>query len=91
MAILFSRNFPTKLLLFSWWIFLFFMVNSYQANLAAVFTTSLMESNINTAGDLLEIPGMKFGCVKGASFNILQVLSKETYLCTYQLLIFIQN
>ena len=37
-----------------------------------------MESNINTAGDLLEIPGMKFGCVKGASFNILQVLSKET-------------
>ena len=73
MAMLFNRNFPTKLLLFSWWIFLFFMVNSYQANLAAVFTTSLIESNINTANDLLEIPDMKFGSVRGGSLTILQV------------------
>ena len=79
---LFNRNFPTKLLLFSWWIFLFFMVNSYQANLAAVFTTSLMESNINTAGDLLEIPDMKFGSVRGASFNILQVVDSSCILIT---------
>lgn len=38
-----------------------------------------MESNINTAGDLLKIPDMNFGSVRGASFNILQNSQDKTH------------
>ena len=68
------RCLSSKILTFSWWTFLIFLTNSYAANLAAAFTNHLLESNINSVGGLLEAPDIKFGCLNGATFSVLQVL-----------------
>ena len=53
-------------------------MNSYAANLAAAFTNHLLDSNINSVGGLLEAPEIRFGCLNGASFSVLQVWRKVT-------------
>ena len=67
------RCLSSKILTFSWWTFLIFLMNSYAANLAAVFTNQLLESNINSVGGLLEAPEIRFGCLNGATLSVLQV------------------
>ena len=53
-------------------------MNSYAANLAAAFTNHLLDSNINSVGGLLEAPEIRFGCLNGATFSVLQVWRKVT-------------
>ena len=61
-------------------------MNSYAANLAAAFTNHLLESNINSVGGLLEAPDIRFGCLNGATFSVLQVLHSMSYLtCHYEI------
>ena len=73
------RGFPTKLVLYSWWIFLVFLVSSYTANLAAVFTTNMLDSEIESIQDLFSSPKIKFGTITGGAFNALKV-----YIYLYQ-------
>ena len=63
-----------------------FVVSSYTANLAAVFTTNMLESDIESIQDLFSFPKMKFGTVKGGAFNAFKVcifsfFSINTYVC----------
>ena len=78
------RCFSSKILTFSWWTFLIFLMNSYAANLAAAFTNHLLESNINSVGGLLEAPDIRFGSLNGATFSVLQV-------CDFMLIIAYRN
>ena len=50
-----------------------FVVSSYTANLAAVFTTNMLESDIESVQDLFSSPKMKFGTVNGGAFNAFKV------------------
>ena len=58
------RGVSSKIVLFSWWIFLLFVISSYSANLAAGFTTNALDSNIRSLQDLFRISEMKFGYVE---------------------------
>ena len=61
-------------------------MNSYAANLAAAFTNHLLESNINSVGGLLEAPDIRFGCLNGATFSVLQVShSMPHQTCHYEI------
>ena len=70
---LLSRGFPSKILVYSWWAFVFLLLETYAANLSAVYTTNVIESNINSARDLLQMPNMKFGSDAGFAYAFLKV------------------
>ena len=53
-------------MLYSWWIFLVFVVSSYTANLAAGFTTNALDSKIESIQDLFKVPKIKFGTIDHA-------------------------
>ena len=67
------RGFPSKVLVYSWWAFVFLLLETYAANLSAVYTTNVIESNINSARDLLQMPNMKFGSDAGFAYAFLKV------------------
>ena len=70
---IFFRGFPSKILVYSWWAFVFLLLETYAANLSAVYTTNVIESNINSARDLLQMPNMKFGSDAGFANAFLKV------------------
>ena len=70
---MFFRGFPSKILVYSWWAFVFLLLETYAANLSAVYTTNVIESNINSARDLLQMPNMKFGSDAGFANAFLKV------------------
>ena len=73
------RGFPSKILVYSWWAFVFLLLETYAANLSAVYTTNVIESNINSARNLLLMPKMIFGSDAGFANDFLKVNLEKTF------------
>ena len=66
-------------MVYSWWAFVFLLLETYAANLSAVYTTNVIESNINSARDLLLMPKMIFGSDAGFANDFLKVNLEKTF------------
>merc|ERR1711892_348992 len=66
------QSFSSRLVTLSWWLFIFLMVSSYTANLAAFLTVDRMVNPIKSLESLVQQDKIKYGVAKyGSSWTFL--------------------